>query len=1059
MMASNASSSNGRLGHSTNTSTSDLLVFPTAPSLNKPLPPPKHFGAGAIGPSSGGYAAGSSQNGNRAATPSAAAPTAATAAAAGGSGSTASSYTNPPSAAPKTASPWIGTAPYPSATQPPPLRRNFDAPPSLPPLNTSGGHLFASPELEPPQPGFYHRRQGSSTSQTTITEEKKNKPLPALVSLSTSSLVSSSSAASSPIAASFPSLSSISLHSTMTTVASTSSSTAPMGSVLSSTTSLTSTTPLPPGSSVAPPAPLSAPSLVSNKPASSSTSLYQICVHLKERVETIPCLQLFADSCYAPVSMRNSMSSQSSVSVVQTPAARDALLVPRIDPVTFIWRFFRLGSSLCALFNILEPRTPLKDALPDDVKASKRAVYDFVQGCKAELDYNDEDLFTISNVFSDNTSDLLKVIRTVQKLIDTLESRNLLPPMLLPAEDSPEPKDKRDKVVQEILVTERKFVQDLEVLLNYQNELQQSGVLPVDTIHALFPNLSTLVDFQRRFLVGVEFNATLPPEEQRYGLLFENMEDGFEVYKGYSLNQQNACDIAMQEIPKLQAFSHLIEPSYELPAILIKPIQRICKYPLLLKELSKFTPEEWPYYQELLDGLESAKRITNNVNESQRQVENEQVLRELQERLRDWRGHNLADFGELLHEGVFPVVKTGFEREYHLYLFENIILCCKEANQSKKGMNLTKKKEKRDKHVSLVLKGRIYMAYITNVSVSKKDGYFLHISWGKDDASDTGFFDIRFRHEEALTQWEQTIRRMVARYQESAEEFYQSQLEDPVLLNSTTYDEGSDDEYAASEFNMSREQLAGGDTNGGAMFSPISDASSGTTPGGPRTMSTSSTASSSYPFPYQPASTTSSIGAMSEDLHAFKITEGSRDAPNLPHPSRSRSASTPNFTNPYPPSSARGYSDVPPLPPMPNGLAPSKASRIKSEGAYSSMAPREYLSSSSQDSSASVATRSTAPTTPTSGYKTPTPKSPQLKVKLHLHEDTFLIIVSDQIQYAQLLERIERKIRLCGKQTPSPIRIKYKDEDDDFVSINSDEDIQMALEPRPENNTLTIWVS
>lgn len=88
----------------------------------------------------------------------------------------------------------------------------------------------------------------------------------------------------------------------------------------------------------------------------------------------------------------------------------------KLDAVTIVWRFFRLGSSLCALFNLLEPNALLKDAFPDDVKASKRAVYDFVLGCKAELGYSDDQLFTISNVFSDNTHDLLKVSEKKKKI-------------------------------------------------------------------------------------------------------------------------------------------------------------------------------------------------------------------------------------------------------------------------------------------------------------------------------------------------------------------------------------------------------------------------------------------------------------------------------------------------------------------------------------------------------------------------------------------------------------------------------------------------------------------
>lgn len=154
--------------------------------------------------------------------------------------------------------------------------------------------------------------------------------------------------------------------------------------------------------------PLTPASFNSNRPAKFENSLFHICHNLKQRFETIPSLKPFLDTCYVPFEDR-----KGSTSTLNTTAATQLnsglVAHDKLDPVTVIWRFFRLGSSLCALFNLLEPNALLKDSLPTDVKASKRAVYDFVQGCKAELGYSDDQLFTISNVFSDNTHDLLKV--------------------------------------------------------------------------------------------------------------------------------------------------------------------------------------------------------------------------------------------------------------------------------------------------------------------------------------------------------------------------------------------------------------------------------------------------------------------------------------------------------------------------------------------------------------------------------------------------------------------------------------------------------------------------
>lgn len=57
----------------------------------------------------------------------------------------------------------------------------------------------------------------------------------------------------------------------------------------------------------------------------------------------------------------------------------------------------------------------------------------------------------------------------------------------------------------------------------FRNELQAKNLLNSDTIHLLFANLPQLVEFQRRFLIGVEVLGTLPEEKQQFGSLFTRM--------------------------------------------------------------------------------------------------------------------------------------------------------------------------------------------------------------------------------------------------------------------------------------------------------------------------------------------------------------------------------------------------------------------------------------------------------------------------------------------------------------------------------------------------------
>lgn len=73
----------------------------------------------------------------------------------------------------------------------------------------------------------------------------------------------------------------------------------------------------------------------------------------------------------------------------------------------------------------------------------------------------------------------------------------------------------------------------------------------------------------------------------------------------------------------------------------------------------------------------------------------------------------------------------------------------------------------------------------------------------------------------------------------------------------------------------------------------------------------------------------------------------------------------------------------------------------------------------------------------------------QVKLKVNYGNDKFVIIVPYNIPYLQLMDRIERKVKICGtgSEVPgNPIRIKYQDEDGDFILMNSDDDVLMAFD-------------
>ena len=96
--------------------------------------------------------------------------------------------------------------------------------------------------------------------------------------------------------------------------------------------------------------------------------------------------------------------------------------------------------------------------------------------------------------------------------------------------------------------------------------------------------------------------------------------------------------MALQVVEQLKPLTELIEPQNELPSFLIKPVQRICKYPLLLKELVKFTEDRHvEMKQELEEAYESMNRVTSMINELRRKEENRKTVTELEKAVENWK--------------------------------------------------------------------------------------------------------------------------------------------------------------------------------------------------------------------------------------------------------------------------------------------------------------------------------------------------------------------------------------------------------------------------------------
>ena len=552
------------------------------------------------------------------------------------------------------------------------------------------------------------------------------------------------------------------------------------------------------------------------------SGLFQSCLQLGERLARVPGFE--RDFPLRSKSKRRDSSSSTGSS--SEPH----------DPVSQLWQYFRQGKPLCVLFNVyatyahIAPISYRVESKLSNANACKALVMRFILALKERLGWDPEDTFTVSQLYLSDTNGFVRVVRTLDRFLLLLEDCGLLHPTTpVPSEELPPqppvacPRDQRELVGMELLESERKYVHDLEILQSYASAISQYDIVSQDTIYHIFGNLDQLVDAQRRFLICLEQNAQKPLESQQLGYIFQSLEDDFSVYDLFCANYANALQYINDERAALSQLSQIpaaqsryLEPSYELPTFLIKPVQRICKYPLLLEQLLKHTPEGAPGHADVVEALATIRRITDKVNETRRSQENEQVVKNLEARVEDWKGHSLRTFGSLLLSDTFVVSKGDSEREFGVYLFEHILLCCKDTStsapyqlsltpgrsRSKSGSRLRQRggsmsessasRREQQKPGPLQLKGRIFLSNIVAIQVLGRRAsssslsamptesigpYTLQVWWHGELELES--FCLRCKNEEQLRMWYSTMQKLLgelrARRQASA-----SQASTPV---------------------------------------------------------------------------------------------------------------------------------------------------------------------------------------------------------------------------------------------------------------------------------------
>ncbi|NWZ22264.1 DNMBP protein, partial [Asarcornis scutulata] len=189
--------------------------------------------------------------------------------------------------------------------------------------------------------------------------------------------------------------------------------------------------------------------------------------------------------------------------------------------------------------------------------------------------------------------------------------------------ESPENRmlEKRSKVIEELLQTERDYIRDLEMCVErIMVPLQQAQVQNVD-FEGLFGNIQVVISFSKQLLSTLEVSDAIGPVflaqraelESVYRVYCQNHDEAIALLETYEKDEK-IQKLLVDLLDSLRGCTNYIN----LGSFLIKPVQRVMRYPLLLMELLSATPESHPDKAPLTAALLAVKEINVNINEYKR---------------------------------------------------------------------------------------------------------------------------------------------------------------------------------------------------------------------------------------------------------------------------------------------------------------------------------------------------------------------------------------------------------------------------------------------------------
>ncbi|XP_063298170.1 intersectin-2 isoform X2 [Pelobates fuscus] len=326
------------------------------------------------------------------------------------------------------------------------------------------------------------------------------------------------------------------------------------------------------------------------------------------------------------------------------------------------------------------------------------AMYDYVANNEDELNFSKGQLINVVNkddadwwqgeingvtgLFPSNYIKMTTECDPSQQWCADLQSLDTMQPM----------ERKRQGYIHELIQTEERYMDDLQLVLEvFQKPMAESGFLNEAEMGLIFVNWKELIMSNTKLLKALRVRKKTGGEKmpvQMIGDILANELSHMQAYIRFCSCQLNGASLVQTKTDEEPEFKDFLKrlatdprcKGMPLSSFLLKPMQRITRYPLIIKSILENTPEVHPDHSTLRFALERAEELCSQVNEGVREKENSERLEWIQTRVQ-CEGLTEIIFNsltnclgprKLLHSG--KLYKTKSNKELYGFLFNDFLL-------------------------------------------------------------------------------------------------------------------------------------------------------------------------------------------------------------------------------------------------------------------------------------------------------------------------------------------------------------------------------------------------